>query len=200
MSLLFDEYKLLQDKIDRIGSFRVTIKGWAVTAWTAVVVAVSTSKGFSPKTGAEAIDTLLLFFFILEASQVRYEWRYSNRVRLIEAEFDKRRRSSGRSNAFSTPNIARSLFPSNKKRARPRKSKTVNWLRVQFRLGWGANIFFYFVLGSIAWIPNRFAVNAQPPQQPTTENIIYGTMGSPAPYPATSNSENKIHSKRKDRK
>jgi len=29
---LTDEYKILQDKIDKIGGFRFTIKGWSVTA------------------------------------------------------------------------------------------------------------------------------------------------------------------------
>jgi hypothetical protein len=28
---LADEYKILQDKIDKIGAFRFTIKGWSIT-------------------------------------------------------------------------------------------------------------------------------------------------------------------------
>ena len=37
---LSDEYKILQDKIDKIGAFRFTIKGWSVT-----VIAVSVAAG-----------------------------------------------------------------------------------------------------------------------------------------------------------
>jgi hypothetical protein len=38
---LTDEYKILQDKIDKIGSFRFTIKGWSVSA----VLAASAAAG-----------------------------------------------------------------------------------------------------------------------------------------------------------
>lgn len=38
---LTDEYKLLQDKIDKIGGFRFTIKGWSVTAVIAASAAGS---------------------------------------------------------------------------------------------------------------------------------------------------------------
>ena len=36
---MIDEYKILQDKIDKIGGFRFTIKGWSVTAVIAANIA-----------------------------------------------------------------------------------------------------------------------------------------------------------------
>ena len=39
-----DEYKILQDKIDKIGGFRFTIKGWSVTAVVAATAAASATK------------------------------------------------------------------------------------------------------------------------------------------------------------
>lgn len=41
---LIDEYKILQDKIDKIGGFRFTIKGWSVTAVIAASAASTTAQ------------------------------------------------------------------------------------------------------------------------------------------------------------
>ncbi|MBZ5550635.1 MAG: hypothetical protein LAO22_22195 [Acidobacteriia bacterium] len=42
------EYKILQDKIDKIGAFRFTIRGWSVTLVIASIVATGSSKVVSP--------------------------------------------------------------------------------------------------------------------------------------------------------
>ncbi|WP_157477658.1 hypothetical protein [Granulicella tundricola] len=59
MDRLGDEYKILQDKIDKIGAFRVTIKGFSATALGGGLVAVSTGKGPSPITITLALSILL---------------------------------------------------------------------------------------------------------------------------------------------
>jgi len=41
---LMDEYKILQDKIDKIGAFRFTIKGWSITVIIASIFAGSATK------------------------------------------------------------------------------------------------------------------------------------------------------------
>jgi hypothetical protein len=41
---MMDEYKILQDKIDKIGGFRFTVKGWSVTITTAALAAAGAAK------------------------------------------------------------------------------------------------------------------------------------------------------------
>jgi hypothetical protein len=42
------EYGILQDKLDKIGGFRTTIRGWSVTLVIASIIAAGSSKGVSP--------------------------------------------------------------------------------------------------------------------------------------------------------
>ena len=39
VSRLADEYRIIQDKIDKIGAFRFTIKGWSVTVIIGAIAA-----------------------------------------------------------------------------------------------------------------------------------------------------------------
>jgi len=65
-SRLTDEYKILQDKIDKIGAFRFTIKGWSVTAVVAASAAGAASKSLSTVfTLSVALVFMLIFFFFL---------------------------------------------------------------------------------------------------------------------------------------
>src|SRR5436853_5922372 len=83
-----DEYKILQDKIDKIGGFRFTIKGWSITAVIAATAAASTSK--SVLTAAVVrlgLAPMLLFFFFFEVEQVRLSWLFGRRARRLEDAF-----------------------------------------------------------------------------------------------------------------
>jgi hypothetical protein len=67
VDLLMKEYSILQGKIDKIGEFRFTIKGWALTLNTGAVVAAFA-------TSLHAITAILLVFGLLFVLW-RLEWR-----------------------------------------------------------------------------------------------------------------------------
>ena len=203
MGLLFDEYKILQDKIDKIGGFRVTIKSWAVTVTAGVVVAIAGGKLAPLKVGALAIDLLVLFFFIFERRQTKLNWAFNSRARLIEVRFDKIRRKPGKPVLFSTPNIARSLFGSKRRRHNfipfsfpGRKLETLRHrVNDEVRLWMNADVVFYLVLGLAAWAPKWLGPKPESSTPPITVNSVIQlpavtcsgttacTLGPQAPVP-----------------
>ena len=87
---LTDEYKILQDKIDKIGAFRFTIKGWSVTAVVAASAAGAASKSLSTVlTLSGGLIVMLIFFFFLEYEQVLLSRLYAARAGSIEDAFEK---------------------------------------------------------------------------------------------------------------
>jgi hypothetical protein len=78
---LTDEYKILQDKIDKIGAFRFTIKGWSVTAMVAATAGASAAgRLLLVATISLGLAAMLVFFFLLEVEQVRLSWLFGNRA------------------------------------------------------------------------------------------------------------------------
>jgi hypothetical protein len=110
MSYLSDEYKTLQDKIDKIGAFRFTIKGWSVTVVVAGLIAGATSKDSSPFLIGIVLDACLLWFYWFERQQVRLSWKFSERAWEIEREIDQMRRTGRWRSQFSAPRIARLFY------------------------------------------------------------------------------------------
>jgi hypothetical protein len=181
LSLLLEEYKLLQDKIDKIGAFRFTIKGWAVTATVGALVAIASGKGFSPSASSFAIDVLLLFFFFFEREQVNLGWVFNNRVRQIEVQFDRRRRARGVRTTFSTPNIARSLFGAKRKKIdlvpKTFDNPRLEAFRIRFnhqaRLARASHLSFYLILGLAVWCPKWLGFIPQANATPISiQNLI----------------------------
>lgn len=85
---LADEYKMLQDKIDKIGAFRFTIKGWSVTAVIAASAASGTAKGLlTVITISFGLAVMLLFFFKMELEQVKLSNLFGDRARRLENAF-----------------------------------------------------------------------------------------------------------------
>jgi hypothetical protein len=184
-SVLFDEYKILQDKIDKIGAFRVTIKGWSVTAAVAALVAISTDKGFSPWVNAAALNVLLAWFFWFEREQVRLGWKFNGRVRSIEIQIENRRRATGSRVVFSSPNIARSLFGGKRRKELIRhvfSSRFLErrriWVNDQARLARGSDIIFYLTLCVATWVMIWFDRPARPTPPPI---VIQNTINVPNP-------------------
>jgi hypothetical protein len=81
---LMDEYKILQDKIDKIGAFRFTIKGWSVTVIIASIVAGSTTKAVPRWLWALSLVGFLVVFFFTEKQQTDLRHRFGQRVLAIE--------------------------------------------------------------------------------------------------------------------
>ena len=92
--LLMQEYKILQDKIDKIGSFRFTIKGWAITLATgAALGALATS--LSAKYATALVFGLLTAFWLLELRQLNLSDIFGDRARRIEVGIERRLRILG---------------------------------------------------------------------------------------------------------
>jgi hypothetical protein len=81
---LVDEYKILQDKIDKIGAFRFTIKGWSVTVIIASIFAGSTTKTVPRSLWAISLMVFLFVFFLFELQQTNLRHRFGHRVLAIE--------------------------------------------------------------------------------------------------------------------
>jgi hypothetical protein len=87
---LMDEYKILQDKIDKIGSFGFTIKGWSVTAVLAASAAAGTIKTPDDVVGVNlGLLVMLCFFFRFEFRQVKLSRQFGRRARALERELWK---------------------------------------------------------------------------------------------------------------
>jgi hypothetical protein len=96
-SRLTDEYKILQDKIDKIGAFRFTIKGWSVTAVVAASAAGAASKSLSTVlTLSVGLIVMIIFFFLLEYEQVILSRLYAARAGSIEDAFRRIDRGKGK--------------------------------------------------------------------------------------------------------
>jgi len=93
---LSEEYKILQDKIDKIGAFRFTIKGWSITAVIAASAAAS-GKGLATAfTISLGLVLMLIFFFLLEYEQVRCSRLFGDRAGRLEDAFKKISLGKGR--------------------------------------------------------------------------------------------------------
>lgn len=79
----WEEYTLLQGKIDRIGAAKFQIKGWTVTLVTVVIVAGLTS-GLSGVSMIVMIWIIGTSFFLLEREQLRLSRSYGKRVLQLE--------------------------------------------------------------------------------------------------------------------
>lgn len=152
-----DEYKILQDKIDKIGAFRFTIKGWSVTAVIGATVASSGAmSSLTVLTVTASLMAMLVFFFRFELEQVRLSRAFGRRAIRLENAFisiDRRKGSSRR--PFPVPYMANEIVGSGRRQQwdsdQPRsfhqrlKENYVVWKR--------ADIYFYAVLLFLACAP-----------------------------------------------
>jgi hypothetical protein len=178
VSYLRDEYKILQDKIDKIGAFRFTIKGWSVTAVVGGLIAGSSTSNGSPRVIGLILDLCLVFFFLFEREQVVLSRRFGKRARQIEIHVDARRRRLAWKNQVSSPRIARLIARGKPFDLIPWSLPRPEWevrrsrLNEQFRIAWKAHIVFYAALVLVSWLPAWFwSRDVRPPSQ---NMIIYG--------------------------
>jgi hypothetical protein len=86
------EYKILQDKIDKIGGFRFTIRGWSVTLVIASIIAAGSSKQVSPY----VLCLLPLFIYALyaiERKQNQHGLAFGDRALHLEKRIREELRS-----------------------------------------------------------------------------------------------------------
>jgi hypothetical protein len=89
---LVDEYKILQDKIDKIGAFRFTIKGWSITLVLGVIFAGTATKSVPPFIWALSLILFLAAFSFFERQQVNWGQIFGDRVLKIERVISSRLR------------------------------------------------------------------------------------------------------------
>jgi hypothetical protein len=80
---LSSEYSILQDKIDKIGAFRFTIRGWSVTLVIASVFGVITAK-VSTCYILGGLLTVVVAFLTMERAQTRHSHTFTHRVAVLE--------------------------------------------------------------------------------------------------------------------
>ena len=130
---LWEEYKLLQGKVDKIGAFRFQVKNWVVgLASTAAILAYN----------AELCFLILVFplltvvaFWILEMNQINDRNAFNRRIRFLEDEIRKRS-----TEAFSKKrkiNYSHIKDLSNLRPASPTDAIYLNYLHTQRQKYWG---------------------------------------------------------------
>lgn len=82
---LTSEYQIIQDKIDKIGSFRFTVRGWSVTLVIASIFATGSSKDVSPWL-LLFLPVFILMFYFMEQKQNRFGYYFGQRALQIERE------------------------------------------------------------------------------------------------------------------
>jgi hypothetical protein len=84
VKLLWEEFKLTQDKIDRIGDFHFRVRTWAITLSTALVVAGVANK--VPWWAYLATLPLIVAFNLIDRAQTKWQGALSARARHLEKE------------------------------------------------------------------------------------------------------------------
>lgn len=82
---LENEYKILQDKIDKIGAFRFTIKGWSITLILAASFASASIVKIPPWLWLGSLILFLVLFFLFELQQTKLRHKFGQRCILIES-------------------------------------------------------------------------------------------------------------------
>lgn len=180
MSYLSDEYKILQDKLDKIGGFRFTIKGWSVTAVIGGLIAAATGKTGLPNVVAIVLDICLVGFFLFERQQVQLSRRFGRRALDIEEEVDVMRRRDRWKSQFSSPRIASSILRGRpfelvrRKFGNPTLERYRNRVNEEVRIAKSSDVVFYLVLMTLVWLPLWFSIPQA--KEPAAANItVYGS-------------------------
>jgi hypothetical protein len=177
---LWDEYRILQDKIDKIGAFKFTIRGWSITLVIASSVGAATAKLSSNWILLCSIPFLISFGF-MEQFQIRNRDVFSKRCSDIEGDLWRLMRKmpgSGAMGIRNTPRIARSLHDSAPKRSGA-IGKASRWFRSYGRyflyafevaVVFGVTLLLQFGPREAVPITPPVVVNVTGPEPKTTKN------------------------------
>ena len=90
-NILFEEYKIIQSKIDKIGEFQFKVRGWAITLETALLLSLFSSKLPHPITYwlFPLMFIVLLVFQFLEQEQRETRRGLAARAFLLERAIDR---------------------------------------------------------------------------------------------------------------
>jgi hypothetical protein len=178
---LVDEYKILQDKIDKIGAFRFTIKGWSITVIIASIFAGSTTSAVPPWVLGVSLLGFLAAFFYFERQQTNFSYRFGQRVLRIEDVLSRLLRKMARElgsefvrDSFiglrSVPGIGHRGL---RRTSRPRP-------RTVLRSCFDADVWFYFAQALLVLAFIFLRGGSSPRQRDSTvSNIVVGSPSLP---------------------
>lgn len=143
---LADEYKILQDKIDKIGGFRFTIKGWSITVIIGALFAKSATDSIPLLAWVVPLLIFLFLFFWFEKEQTDLRHRFGQRALDIElciSRILRRSLRASRNNDFAllqyVPGIAH-FSP---------RHETRSGKRPWWRSWWDADAYFYLIQAAV---------------------------------------------------
>jgi uncharacterized membrane protein len=145
------EYQILQDKIDKIGAFRFTIRGWSVTLVAATIFTFDSKASMPPK-GLFLLGLFVLSFFLLEHKQNTLQGLYQDRVFQIEKELWRISRTDADPSDSSeglAPRIAHMLSRTGKRRSKNWCLRTVSWIVAIERLFYLIQLVVIFVAATV---------------------------------------------------
>jgi hypothetical protein len=122
---LSSEYKILQDKIDKIGAFKFTIRGWSITIVVASCIGATTARLPSP-TLLLGLIVFVIVFWAMEHSQTSYQDTFGRRCAEIERFIWRLLRASKLDVPGMVPRIAHDLADDN-------RSKFYRWENARVR-------------------------------------------------------------------
>ena len=173
---LLDEYKILQDKIDKIGAFRFTIKGWSITVLVAVVFAGSATNVKPLWALAVCAIAVLVGLFLYEWQQTILRYCFGQRCVLIEEQITHLLRAAVKRNGSESlasiivslqyiPGIGRHVAKLTKVRRRLSRRERF-WRRLT-----AADAPFYFGLIVLIALFSFLARNNDPRDKPDTKSV-----------------------------
>src|SRR5690242_14539505 len=91
--LLLDEYKLLQDKIDKLGEDKFKVRSWCITLATGVIAGAKLAGGLSPSI-LLLVFPIVAAFHLVEHRQRQIAARFGMRAREIELQWRQQLRNA----------------------------------------------------------------------------------------------------------
>lgn len=194
---LENEYKILQDKIDKIGAFRFTIKGWSITVILAAAFASASAVKIPAWLWLVSLLGFLVLFFLFELEQTMLRHKFGQRCILIESAITRVLRTAAtRSGNMivrkkfvelrSIPGITNHLH---KRSAGPDSEEWSKWRA--FR---EADGFFYAALGILTLLFAAWHVTAAKQEMDKNEHvprdvIIYSQQSEPMQPPRSASAD-----------
>jgi hypothetical protein len=193
---LENEYKILQDKIDKIGAFRFTIKGWSITVILAAVFASASTVKIPAWLWLVSLLVFLILFFLFELEQTTNRHKFGQRCILIESAITHVLRTAA---TRSSDTIVRTNFV--KLRSVPgitnhlrKRSAGSDFKRSRWRAFRDADGFFYAALCLLTLLFAGWHVTAAKQEMDKNERlpgnvIIYAPQSEPAQPPRSAGAE-----------
>lgn len=178
---LSSEYGIVQDKIDKIGAFRFTIRGWTVTLVTGAILAVASTHLLSPY--APLLLLLLLGVFAsIESKQNRNQKIFEDRAFEIEVEIRRllQDQTKPQSTLIQSPRIAHTL--------RDRSLQETGPFR---RFLADPDRWFYWILVAVVLGSVLMLMNVRPQQQqPSSSSGINVNISNESGVPTSATGQN----------